>query len=408
MRPTSHEGKKRRWRSKMEAVSHLLRPALLASVVLVFLLGGGESAAITASDSVANMSDVAAQSDRRVTSLMPSSRASADSDAVQGVRDGSRSSPEQDGRSVLAIPPPPAVSRIDEAASVPELSALAERGPYNKVEAIVLHDEADVVIDGVQISNPTGDCIQLWDVQRVTIRNSKIGPCLNGINIFESTDVNISGTWFTGTTKAIYATSSTLIAVEENRFIDAGRNFVQFNTVTGTGNRVVDNIGENRLGGSEAEDLISLYSSSGTATSPILVARNILRNGGPSSSGSGIMAGDNGGAFQEVRNNILLNPGQVGIGVASGTDIVVADNLILGEGLAWSNVGVYVWNQYNADCARITLSGNRVDWTNRDGAKGGFWDGKNCGPVSVFTANDWLANLTPEVIQIMTSTFGVE
>jgi hypothetical protein len=255
----------------------------------------------------------------------------------------------------------------------------------------------DLVIDGVDISNPTGDCIQLWGVQRVIIRNSKIGPCANGVYTFGATDVSITNSYFTGTTKAVYANQSSAISVEGNTFVDAGRNYVQFNGVTGAGNRIVGNQGSNALGKSIAEDLINLHQSSGTADSPILVANNRLKNGGPSGSGSGIMAGDGGGAYQVIRDNILLNPGQAGIGVASGTDISVTGNQIYSEKLSWSNVAIYVSNRYPTECARIEVRGNLTDWTNRNGVKGGMWDEKTCGAVAGSTENNWTASLYPAI-----------
>ena len=127
------------------------------------------------------------------------------------------------------------------------------------------------------------------------------------------------------------------VRVDSNAFVDAGRNFVQFDKVNGAGSSISGNRGQNELGGTNAEDLISLYQSNGTASSPIRVVGNHLRNGGPSDSGSGIMLGDGGGSYQFVEGNVLVEPGQVGIGVASGTNMTVRGNVVYSSALPWSN-----------------------------------------------------------------------
>ena len=154
------------------------------------------------------------------------------------------------------------------------------------------------------------------------------------------------------------------------------------------------NRGQNELGGSNAEDLISVYSSNGTSSSPIRIMDNHLRSGGPSDSGSGIMLGDGGGANVIVQGNVLVNPGQVGIGVASGQHITVRNNIIYSESLPWSNTGLYVWNQYDSSCNDITVSGNQVNWTAAGGYQNAWWSGGGCSNVTV-SGNNWDAPVGP-------------
>ena len=59
--------------------------------------------------------------------------------------------------------------------------------------------------------------------------------------------------------------------------------------------------------------------------------------------------GDGCGAHMVIRHNTFLSPGQVGIGIACGTDIHITDNIIYGEMRPLSNVGIYIWNQYTGD-----------------------------------------------------------
>ena len=59
-------------------------------------------------------------------------------------------------------------------------------------------------------------------------------------------------------------------------------------------------------------------------------------------SGGGIMLGDDGGAYEVAERNVLVDPGQYGIGVASGNNMTVRDNRIYGRKQDFTNVGIYV------------------------------------------------------------------
>jgi hypothetical protein len=103
------------------------------------------------------------------------------------------------------------------------------------------------------------------------------------------------------------------------------------------------------------------------------------------------MLGDGGGSHQLAQGNRLVNPGQVGIGVAAGSEIRVLDNLIYAsDELSWSNVGMYVWNQYES-CGYVEVSGNQVNWT----AGNAFWNGGGCDLDE--HGNNWDANVGPSI-----------
>jgi hypothetical protein len=205
--------------------------------------------------------------------------------------------------------------------------------------------------------------------------------------------VTIKDSTITDSHAGIYVLSSQAISITGNRFTDAGRNFVQFDKVTGAGNKILFNSGSNQLGASNAEDLISIYKSSGTSESPIEIRGNNLSNGGPSSSGSGIMVGDGGGANIVVEDNTLSNPGQAGIGVAGGQNIRILANTVYSAPQPWSNVGIYVWNQSDQSCSDIEVQNNRVQWYNADGNENPKWNSGNCGTVTGWANNDWQANI---------------
>jgi len=267
--------------------------------------------------------------------------------------------------------------------------------PPRAVSGPIDVSESGVVIEDLHISNPGGTCVTVTNASNVTIRNSTIGPC--GDDAVYLSDVDgavVEGNYITGTGNGVLVHRSDSVRVDSNAFVDAGRNFVQFDKVNGAGSSISGNRGQNELGGTNAEDLISLYLSNGTASSPIRVVGNHLRNGGPSDSGSGIMLGDGGGSYQFVEGNVLVEPGQVGIGVASGTNMTVRSNVVYSSALPWSNSGIYVWNQYDQACGNVEVSGNQVNWTNAEGRSNPWWEGGGCGEVNNY-GNDWNAPVGP-------------
>jgi hypothetical protein len=251
----------------------------------------------------------------------------------------------------------------------------------------------DTVIENLSVSSWEDDCLSIIHGSNITVRDSAIGPCGGeAIYLSEVTGALISGNAVTETANGVLVHLSGSIVVDDNTFEDPGRNFVQFDKVNGPGSSVSRNQGEAQLGASSTEDMISLFDSNGTPESPILVVGNRFRNGGPSPSGSGILLGDGGGSHQIAEDNRLVNTGQVGIGVASGTDIVVSVNKVYSDAQPWSNVGVYVWNQYQSECSRITVSGNQVNWTSSSGSPNQWFNGGGCSDVAVFD-NEWGAEI---------------
>jgi hypothetical protein len=270
--------------------------------------------------------------------------------------------------------------------AVPGIVPPPPRTPSGPIE---IHGESNVVIENLHISNPDGRCVTVTRSSNVIIRNSTIGPCGDEAVYLSDVDTAlVTDNYITDTGNGVLVHRSESIRVDGNALVNAGRNFVQFDKVNGGGSSISGNRGQNELGGSNAEDLISLFASNGTAGSPILIVGNHLRNGGPSDSGSGIMLGDGGGSHQLVEGNVLVNPGQVGIGVASGYDIAVRGNRIFSSAVSWSNTGLYVWNQYDSECDDITVAGNQVNWTASGGYSNGWWDGGGCSNLSVHD-NDW-------------------
>lgn len=285
-----------------------------------------------------------------------------------------------------------------------------------------------------KLTNPKGSCLELNDLENAVIENLVIGPCGDhGIELHNSHNVTIRNVVIRDTAQSgIYITGSSAIEVSESRIDDPisgiyvinsksikvscntvtnprgpipRGQFIQFDKVTDADNRISCNYGRNEPGRGIPEDAISLYKSRGLPQSPIVVADNLIVGGGPSVSGGGIMLGDDGGAWQVAERNVLVDPGQYGIAVASGNNMTIRDNRIYGRKQAFTNVGISVWNQHPHACRAISVQNNQVRYISKTGRPNPFWDGENCGVVEgagndLVGNNNFNANLTAELAEV--------
>lgn len=174
--------------------------------------------------------------------------------------------------------------------------------------------------------------------------------------------------------------------------------FVQFNNVTGPNNAITNNKFWNESGLSNPEDAISIYQCAGISGNPILVDNNWILGGGPSNTGGGIMTGDSTGSYITASNNILVNPGQYGMAIASGDHISLINNKIFGAKSAISNVGMYQWdNGLGVPITNSTISGNQVTWTDKSGNNNPWWLGSGPTPAG-FATNNFNAGLTAAIL----------
>lgn len=251
----------------------------------------------------------------------------------------------------------------------------------------IITGQTGVIIEGLRFENTTVRSIYIGNSSNIIIRNCFFNKSLEeGIVIENSKNVTIEKCLFNGVTTGVYATTSQGIKVINNQFVNVRKRadnargqFVQFNNVTGAGNEVSGNKGENFAGESNPEDLVNMYGSSGTSVSPILIKNNMFRGGGPSGSGGGIIAGDYNGSYITIDGNTLLNPGQYGIAIAGGNNNVVTNNKIFSKQFTWSNIALYIWMQGGAtSCANNTIKGNRAAWVNKNGVSNVAWNAGNC------------------------------
>jgi hypothetical protein len=138
---------------------------------------------------------------------------------------------------------------------------------------------------------------------------------------------------------------------------------------------------------SDVDDNISLFESSGTATSPINVHDNYVNGGYPNPAttpgyaGSGIMLGDNGGGnvsngYEIAQNNIVIRTTNTAVAIAGGTNNIIRNNVGVsacelpdGTPLPTCNVGMYVGDWIPAG-SNNQAYGNTLGWWGNAGVGG--------------------------------------
>jgi parallel beta-helix repeat protein len=213
-------------------------------------------------------------------------------------------------------------------------------------------------------------CIRLTNCTNVHITHCKILNTTNyGIYLFNCSNVVIDSNYITKAGTGVFAQSCPLggIQVNFNTMLNItgmqyNKDFVQFALVNGPGNRIDYNRLENIQGKSNPEDGINLYQCYGSPTDYIYVMGNWIRGGGPSTTGSGITVADQGGSYQLVLNNVVINSGYIGIQAAGGTFIRIQNNTITSTAFSWSHLGLGYGNFSGKPSNNITISGNKVNW----------------------------------------------
>jgi hypothetical protein len=246
-------------------------------------------------------------------------------------------------------------------------------------QTLVITDQKNKIYSGLTLSN----IIMLRDTNVVIIhckiKNSKevgitVGNC-GDVAIVHDTLINLQS--------GVIATVCDNIKVNNNYILNVSgdaNHDIQFDECTG--GEIRNNHLQNDHGMSSVSDVINLYKSNGTKNAPIMVSGNWIVGGGPSTSGSGIMLADSGGSWQIAIGNILVNPGQVGIGVAGGNHIKVSHNVVYGARQTFTNLGIYAWNQSTSPSNNIEVSYNLVNFTDHNGRQNNYWDGGNCGKIN--------------------------
>lgn len=258
---------------------------------------------------------------------------------------------------------------------------IAENPAYTPSGTISLNNVHDITISGKSVSGGAVPCILLTNCYNIHITNNRISNSGDvGIHLYNCSNITIDHNFFTKVSSGVYAeqTAGGGIVVNNNQFLNMQGpfprgQFVQFNTVSGPGSSISFNKGENILGQSYPEDAISLYQSNGTAASPLTISGNWIRGGGPSSSGGGIMLGDNGGSYLTASDNILVNPGEYGMAIAGGDHNTITNNKIFGVSQYFTNVGLFIDGINGQVCTNSTIGGNQVRYYNKTNYQNNAW-----------------------------------
>ena len=263
-------------------------------------------------------------------------------------------------------------------------------GPYVTSAPIVRTGVNNAVISGLQITNASGPCITLSNCSNITIQNCKLGPSLgDGVDLSNCTNITITNCSMSDVASGLHAYMGSGISFIYNDILNVKGPYprgqmAQFDNVSGTGNRINYNSCDNISGQSNPEDLINVYMSNGTANDPIQVNGNWLRGGGPSTTGGGILVGDNGGTYQLVENNICVNTGHEGIQIAGGHDIIVRNNKIYSQKTTVSGIGIAVAKEPIAPC---TVQNNQINWTRADGLVKNLYNAGAAGTIIGWDTN---------------------
>ena len=291
-------------------------------------------------------------------------------------------------------------------------------GTYKKSGRIEYVDKSNIVIEGLEFENSIDRSITLWSCNNITIKNCKFKNSKNEWAILaeNSTNIHVIDCSFENVYagfKAVRCKGNVKFEYNDVKNVvgnlyggSANLQAVQFNTCTGADNSISFNSIENIEGESSPDDNINVFYSSGTPESPIRVANNWIRGGGPSASGGGILLGDWGGSYQIAENNIVVNPGQYGMGIAGGNNMTLRNNKIYSKKRAFTNVGLSICN-WTADKTtgpsyNITVENNEINWTHRDGYLNIWWVYENMNHLKGLQTNFYNKDLTgsilPEII----------
>ena len=250
--------------------------------------------------------------------------------------------------------------------------AATQTSQYKLTAPIVLNGVSNITISGDSINGGSSVGITLINCKNIHITKSKImNGTQRGIFVSSCTNVLIDSCFISNVAIGIYAHDSFQVRVMSNQLLDMKGpvgSFIQFDNITGGYNRICYNKCEDVIvNGSNpnAGDGISLYKSNGSPTDQIMVLGNSIRGGCTNTGASGmagIVAGDVGGSYQDIENNILVNTGYVGIQMQGGTNITIKNNQIYSDRLPWSGLGLCSANYSGLPSNNNTITGNKVKW----------------------------------------------
>lgn len=265
---------------------------------------------------------------------------------------------------------------------------------HNRTGSAFTGTAKNIIIQGITIKNYVENGIHFRSGENITINRIRVYDTgtgsgeRNGALRFERvTGLKVFNSHLERVNSGILPSySEGPIVISGNSGINIGRNFIQLDKVNGEGIEIMNNIMERqgstlRSGADDVVDWISIFRSEGTPDSPIHVYRNRAKGHGFDTTGSFIMLGDEGGRYQLAEENIGVNPGQVGIGIAGGESITVRGNIMFSDESDFSNVAFYSADYSTPNpCFNHTITSNRSYWTSNN-RQNNVWTDQKCDPV---------------------------
>jgi len=275
-------------------------------------------------------------------------------------------------------------------------------------QPLFLYNKHDTTISGLSINGGTVPAIFLSKCYNITITGNKLVNSTDvGIHLYECYNIAVSNNYISNVSCGVYAEQTTDggIAVTNNQFLNMEGpfprgQFVQFNTVNGANNSITNNKCQENPGQSiNSQEGINLYKSNGTPSSPILVNANWILGGGPGSASGGLQLGDSGGSYIYASNNIIVNPGQMGIAISGGDHISAVNNQIYARSQYFTNVGIVVYDGIPGQFAtNATVSGNQVNFTNSNNYLNNAWLAPGEATPVGWNNNAWGANINASIL----------
>jgi len=211
------------------------------------------------------------------------------------------------------------------------------------------------------------------------------GTASNTVKILKNNALNIDGRWSDGN-------GGFQTGPDANDYVQ----FAQFNQCFNmTGVEIAWNQVVNQPYQSRPEDNISVFQSSGTTASPMLIHDNYIQGAYPadpvndsSFTGGGIMLSDGftGSASTatgnvSAYNNIIIGTSNYGMAISSGHNNTIYNNTVISSGLlpngqkiASQNVGIYIWNQSgDPNWGNNQEYGNTIGWMGPTGSRNDSW-----------------------------------
>jgi hypothetical protein len=291
---------------------------------------------------------------------------------------------------------------------------------------IVIRNQRHRVYKGLQVSTLSGDCVLVVDSFDITIERSQIGPCGgNGVNVSGGGKIHIYDSYIHPETLAKgCCDSNDGIVVQGTRELTVQGNVIAYgesnveapqnvSDLTVIGNFLLNPRGPYPRGqnvqawNSNSVVVRNNYTLSSRNTKRYLypddqedsinfgvgtgfIAKDNYVTGGHSASGCGLIADDGANGVRFIGNRVV-NSGQCGIGIASGTGQLVLRNRVFNRTQVpgGGNTAIYVWNQYaSVPCGPVNVSGNVATEIRSDHTQSGFWNGGGCDPVTL-RGNTW-------------------